>query len=74
MLYILGGVARSGKSTISRRFVQEKAVPYFSTDALINALQGAELLNIHHELPFVEKAEKIWPMVEPMLYLVHART
>ncbi len=61
MLYILGGAARSGKSTISRKLLNEKKVPYFSIDVLISALQGAPALDIQHGQPFIEKAHKLGP-------------
>lgn len=38
MLYLLGGAPRTGKSIIARRFVAEKQIPYFCTDALITVL------------------------------------
>jgi len=67
MLYILGGASRSGKSIISRRFVREKQIPFFCIDFLTTSLQEIPSLNIKHGLPFLEKAEKLWPLVKPML-------
>jgi len=32
MLYIVGGAARTGKSIIARRFMQDTGVPCFSQD------------------------------------------
>jgi AAA+ ATPase superfamily predicted ATPase len=67
MLYILGGASRTGKSTIARKFVVEKHTPFFCSDFLINALVKFPELSIHHDLPFIEKAEKIWPGIESLL-------
>lgn len=51
MLYIVGGSSRSGKTIIGRKFSKEKAIPFFSLDVLITALQEVETLNIHHGQP-----------------------
>lgn len=34
---------------------------------MTNALQKVPSLGINHDLPFIEKAEKLWPYVEPLL-------
>lgn len=67
MIYILGGTSRSGKSIISRRFVTERQIPFFCIDFLTTSLQEIPTLNIKHGLPFLEKAEKLWPLIKPML-------
>lgn len=67
MLYILGGSSRSGKSITGRRFVKELAIPFFCIDFLTSSLQEIESLQIRHGLPFIEKAEKLWPLVKPLL-------
>lgn len=68
MLYVLGGVSRSGKSTIARRLVVEKAIPFFSTDFLVTALEkGVPDLKIRHGQGFVPKAERLWPIVKPLM-------
>jgi len=67
MLYILGGAPRCGKSIVSRRFVLEKNIPYFSTDFLIEALEkGAPQLDIKFG-PFIPKAEKVWPILDYLI-------
>lgn len=67
MLYILAGASRTGKSTIARRCVTQKQIPFFCIDFLTNSLQHIPSLGIHHDLPFIEKAEKLWPYAEPLL-------
>lgn len=67
MLYILGGSSRSGKSIIGRRFVKELAIPFFCIDFLITSFQEIPSLHIEHGQPFIEKAEKLWPLVKPLL-------
>src|SRR3989344_8244326 len=67
MLYILGGASRSGKSMVARRFVSEKQIPFFCIDFLITPLQEIPSLNIKHGQPFISKAEKLWPLVKPLL-------
>jgi len=67
MLYILGGASRSGKSITARRFVIEKQTPFFCVDFLITSLQEIPSLEIKHGLPFISKAEKLWPLINPML-------
>lgn len=67
MLYVLGGAPRTGKSTIARRFVEEKQIPFFCIDQLITALQEIPALGIKHGDPFIQKADKLWPLTEPLL-------
>lgn len=67
MLYILGGSSRSGKSIIARRFVKEKQIPFFCIDFLITSLQEIGQLDIRHGQDFITKAEKLWPLLKPML-------
>ena len=69
MLYILGGTPRGGKSIIARKLLQEQKIPYFCTDFLISVLHnGAPEFEINHNKPFIEKAEKIWPLVKHLLH------
>lgn len=68
MLYILGGVSRGGKSIIANRLVVEKSLPFFCIDLLITALQkGVPDLEIKHGQEFISKAEKLWPIVKPLM-------
>lgn len=38
MIYLIGGAYRIGKTTLSRRILREKGIPYISTDLLRNSL------------------------------------
>ena len=68
MLYIIGGAPRGGKTLLSRRFMQARRVPYFSTDALIWTLSHANPKSgISHKLPIVTKSEKLWPIAKHLL-------
>lgn len=68
MLYVLGGVSRCGKSMIASRLVVEKSIPFFCIDLLITALQeGVPDLGIEHSQDFIPKAEKLWPIVKPLM-------
>ena len=72
MLYILGGAARSGKSTLARKFVDELKVPYFSVDQILIALEkGAPELGITHEQTTLERAPKLWSIFKPMLMNIY---
>ena len=65
MLYILGGAPRSGKTTLSRRILREKLIPYFPIDSLVGALkEGAGSPYVNHEVPFIPKAENLWPLTK----------
>lgn len=41
MIYLVGGCSRSGKTTLARRMLAERGVPYFSTDYLVRGLNSA---------------------------------
>jgi hypothetical protein len=60
MFYIIGGAPRSGKSLTSKRLLVEKQSAYFSMDALVSMFQADPSLGIQFDLPFVEKAERLW--------------
>ena len=40
MIYLIGGVSKSGKSYIASKVMKEKDIPYFSTDFLLWSLGG----------------------------------
>lgn len=61
MLYIIGGVPRSGKSILAHRLLKEKLIPYFPLDGLIGMLKNsAPEHGVAHEKDFVNKSEKAW--------------
>ncbi|MEA2701731.1 MAG: hypothetical protein QOE22_440 [Candidatus Parcubacteria bacterium] len=68
MIHILGGASRSGKTLLARRAVSEKGVPYFPLDALFGGLaNGTPQLGIAYDQPFIERAERMWPVAKPLL-------
>lgn len=68
MIHVLGGTSRAGKTLLSRRAVSEKGIPYFPLDALFGGLaNGAPQLGITYEQPFIERAERMWPVAKPLL-------
>lgn len=72
MLYIVGGAARSGKSTLARKLVDELKIPYFSTDQILIGLEkGMPQLGITHEQTTLERAPKLWPILKPMLINIY---
>ncbi len=67
MLYIVGGVARSGKSIVARAMLAQQGVPYFSLDFLMMGLaRGLPQAGVDPEAPSDEIARRIWPVVEAM--------
>jgi len=67
MLYIVGGVARTGKSIIARRFLRETEVPYLSLDILMMGLaRGFPEHGIDPEDPNHMNPERMWPVVKSM--------
>jgi hypothetical protein len=67
MLYIVGGAARTGKSIIASRFMQDAGVPYFSLDILMVGLsRGFPEHGINPEDPDHKNAGKMWPVVRAM--------
>ena len=67
MLYIVGGVARSGKSIIARQMLAEAGVPYFSLDFLMMGLaRGIPEAKVDPEAPSHEVAIRMWPVVRAL--------
>jgi hypothetical protein len=65
MLYVIGGAPRSGKTSLSRRVVSEKQIPYFPMDALFGALaNGAPELGVRYEDSLIERPDKMWPITK----------
>lgn len=72
MLYIIGGAARSGKSTLAKRLNQELKIPYFSIDhVLISLEKGIPELGITHEQKTLERSPKMWLILKPMLINIY---
>ena len=67
MLYIVGGVARSGKSIVARRMLATAGVPYFSLDFLMIGLAfGLPEAKVDPEAPSDEIARRMWSIVRAL--------
>ncbi len=69
MIYLVGGCSRSGKTTLARRLLAERGLPYFGTDYLMRSLQAARLGGISAKDDDLETAQKLQ---ETLIYLVSA--
>jgi hypothetical protein len=68
MLYLIGGAARAGKTTLARRLLRERGVSCFCVDYFVDALeQGAPALGVNSEDANELRAPLLWPLLEPML-------
>ena len=68
MLYLIGGASRAGKTLVAQQLLEKYAIPRFSVDYLITALQkGAPDLGIHHDQKRQERSERVWPYLKPLL-------
>ncbi len=68
MIYILGGIAKSGKTTVAKEFTKRYNIPYFSTDYIMMMLKrGNPSLGIDPEEGDHLVAKKIEPYVYGML-------
>ena len=64
MLYLLGGAARAGKSTLAQRLLIEKRLPYFPIDVLTMGLtRGLPHLDLDPDGPDRVTGEKLWPII-----------
>lgn len=65
MLYLIGGVYRTGKTSLAQRVLGSKLVPFVSTDALWHMLKNAApSLGVTDDLPLDQKADKLYPFLE----------
>ena len=65
MLYIIAGASRSGKTSLSRRAVTEKKIPYFPLDALFGALvHGVPELGVRYEDSLIDRPAKMWSVTK----------
>jgi len=61
MLYIIGGVSRSGKSLLAHKILKEKLIPFFPMDGLVGMLtHSAPEHGVKHQVDFIDKSEKTW--------------
>ena len=71
MLYVLGGAPRAGKSSVARRLLSERHLPYFPTDALMMGLRnGLPELGLPSGDPRAT-GERLWPVVRAMAMSLH---
>ena len=70
MIYILSGVAKSGKTFIARKMLHDHHIASFSTDYLMMTLSRNKIGNINHEEDDKIVAKKMEPflfeMIRPM--------
>ena len=68
MLYLIGGAARSGKSTLARRLLEAHRMPFFCLDYLTSGLEaGIPGLGVRHDVPDRRRGELVWPVVRGLL-------
>ncbi len=68
MLYLIGGASRSGKTLVAQYLLEKHQVPRFSVDYFTTALQrGNPSLGIRHEENRVDRSNKLWPYLKPLL-------
>ena len=72
MIYLIGGASRSGKTSLVLRFLEEKSIPYLSTDVLMMGLRGggySEYANEQDDIKVSRHLENIMaPMIENIRY------
>ena len=68
MIYIIGGVTRSGKSVLTRQLSKKYGVSYFNLDHLMMGMLESHIdLGINGHTHDRIKSEKLWQVVKPML-------
>ncbi len=73
MIYLIGGTAKSGKTYLAKKILEENNISYFSTDYLMIALSQIEALDISVDTEDDRSvAKKLSPylqsMIEAMVY------
>ncbi len=64
MIYMIGGAARAGKTTIARRLLRERNIPYFCLDYFIFAgEQGKEEPGDDLGTPNIVRDLRMWPQL-----------
>jgi hypothetical protein len=67
MLYFVAGVARSGKTSVSRQFLKETGIPYFPLDALMMGFaNGLPEMGLDSEADEWKIAGQLWPVIRSM--------
>ncbi len=64
MLYLLGGTARTGKTTIAHAFLAQKGIPFFSLDFLMMGFaNGLPEIGVDSNADELLIAEQLWPVI-----------
>jgi len=67
MLYLLSGASRSGKTTVAKRILKQKGIPYLSLDWIVMGFtNGMPECGIHDKLFPDEIAERLSGFLEDM--------
>ncbi len=67
MLYLLGGAARAGKSTIARQFLAQTGIPFFCLDYLMMGFaNGLPEAGVDPDDDELHVADRLWPILKPM--------
>lgn len=67
MLYLLGGAARAGKSTIAHKFLAATGTPFFCLDYLMMGVaKGAPLLGVDPNADDLHTATLLTPVIKAM--------
>ena len=61
---MVGGASRAGKSTLARRLVRQRGIPYFPIDALMMGFaNGYPAFGMDPETPSEVRGEQLWPIL-----------
>jgi 2-phosphoglycerate kinase len=73
MIYIIGGVARSGKSTVSRYISAKSGMPYFPMDILMSSIIDlGNPFSIDYKADSNLTAHKMWPLTRSIVENIRA--
>ena len=68
MIYLIGGLGCSGKTTLAWQLLKSENIPFFSLDYLMMGLHhGAPILDVDPNQPEVVVTPKVWQVSKPML-------
>lgn len=65
MIYLIGGAFRIGKTTLAKRILKEKGIPYISTDILRNSLY--KYLGKDFPKKWVDRPAEFWPYLSDFI-------
>lgn len=67
MLYLIGGVSRSGKSLVAERLLKTGTIPYTPLDSIVMGFtNGIPEYGVHDRLFPDEIARRLWPFTKAM--------